>query len=65
MSPPERPVAHKVLLVDDDDAVRAEVGTPNSPNAVRCKGVANFGVLSTSNTYFPPFFALSQNVRSL
>jgi CheY-like chemotaxis protein len=23
MSPPERPVAHKVLLVDDDDAVRA------------------------------------------
>jgi len=23
MTPPEKPVAHKVLLVDDDDAVRA------------------------------------------
>jgi hypothetical protein len=39
VSPPERPVAHKVLLVDDDDAVRAEVGTPNSPNTVRCKAL--------------------------
>jgi len=33
MTPTERPVAHKVLLVDDDDAVRGGMGSERSEQA--------------------------------